>query len=63
MYTVDPQLCRLSFGFKGVRKALRKLEDEDFPWLSHEVSSVSGVPIGEGRVLMSFVASDVPCGA
>jgi len=33
---------------------------EDFPWLTHEVSSVSGVSVGEGRVLMTFVASDIP---
>eukprot|EP00434_Breviolum_minutum_P028596 symbB.v1.2.025301.t1/scaffold2445.1/size151041/29 len=33
---------------------------EDFPWLTHEVSSVSGVSVGEGRVFMTFVASDIP---
>lgn len=33
---------------------------EDFPWLSHKASSVSGVAVGEGRVLMTFVASDIP---
>eukprot|EP00435_Cladocopium_sp_Y103_P064962 s694_g26.t1 len=33
---------------------------EDFPWLSHKASSVSGVAVGEGRVLMTFVASDLP---
>eukprot|EP00438_Fugacium_kawagutii_P031628 Skav216552 [mRNA] locus=scaffold1776:340309:358532:- [translate_table: standard] len=33
---------------------------EDFPWLSHKVSTVSGVSVGEGRVLMSFVAEGTP---
>ncbi|CAJ1360015.1 unnamed protein product [Effrenium voratum] len=43
------------------KSARQRLENcEDFPWLSQKTSSVSGVSIGEGRVLMTFAVSGTP---
>ncbi|CAK9088150.1 unnamed protein product [Durusdinium trenchii] len=47
-------ICAWNSGRQHIEKC------EDFPWLSQKVSSVSGTPVGEGRVMMTFVESDVP---